>query len=262
MVALLRWFLAVGALCVPVSAAAQLPAGLTAQSPVQAHAAIDSDTLLLADGRELRLVAILGVKAGTGDPDGARGALAEAGRAMLERLAAGRRLELALTARSSDRYGRVLAHAATEDGPWLQGEMLRAGLARGATSAETRAGAAEMLALEDEARRARRGLWAPSGWRVREAATLSARDADTFLIVSGTVRNVANVKGRTYLNLGDDWLSDFTVAIAPAALKLSRSAGLDPAALAGKSLRVRGWVKSQNGPLIDLTHPEQIEVLP
>jgi micrococcal nuclease len=262
MVARLLLLFAVSALCVPAPATAHLPPGLAVQAPVQAQAAIDSDTLRLADGRELRLVAIVGVKAGSGDADGARHALAEAGRALLERLAAGRRLDLAFNARSSDRYGRVLAHAATADGTWLQGEMLRAGLARVATSAETRAGAAEMLALEDEARRARRGLWAHAGWRVREAATLSARDADSFLIVRGTVQSVANVKGRTYLNFGDDWRSDFTVAIAPAALKLCRSAGLDPAALAGKSLRVRGWVKSQNGPLIDLTHPEQIEVLP
>ena len=29
----------------------------------------------------------------------------------------------------------------------------------------------------------------------------------------------------------------------------------------GKQLRVRGWLKSYNGPMIDVTHPEQIEVL-
>jgi micrococcal nuclease len=262
MVARLLWILALGALCTPISAAAQMPAGLAIPSPVRAEAAIDSDTLRLEDGRELRLVAIMGVKAGLGEPDGARAALAEAGRAMLEGLAAGRRLDLAFTTRQGDRYGRVLAHARNDQGQWLQAEMLRAGLARVATSADARDGAAEMLAVEDEARRARRGMWAPGGWRVRDAATLSPRDADSFQIIVGTVRNVASVKGRTYLNFGDDWRSDFTVAVAPAALKLCRSAGLDPTTLSGKSLRVRGWVKSQNGALIDLTHPEQIEVLP
>lgn len=29
----------------------------------------------------------------------------------------------------------------------------------------------------------------------------------------------------------------------------------------GHILRVRGWLKSFNGPMIEATHPEQIEVL-
>jgi endonuclease YncB( thermonuclease family) len=234
-------------------AAAELPAGLRADARVAVTAVLDSDTLRLADGRELRLAAILGAKSSD---------VGEAARATLERLAAGQTLTLAFTALQSDRYGRVLAHATNEAGAWLQGEMLRAGFARVATSADARAGATEMLALEEEARRARRGLWSQGTWRVREAATLGARDADSFQIVSGTVRSVARVKGRTYLNFGEDWRSDFTVAIAPSALKLCREAGLDPTTLSGKSLRVRGWVKLQNGTLIDLTHPEQLEVLP
>ncbi len=140
--------------------------------------------------------------------------------------------------------------------------MLRAGLARVATSRDMREGAATMLALEDDARQKRRGLWAQSAWRVRDSDAVTARDVDSFQIVRGTVHNVATIKGRTYLNFGEDWRSDFTVAIAPAVAKLCRASGLDPAALAGKSLRVRGWIRLQNGPLIELTHPEQIEVLP
>ena len=29
----------------------------------------------------------------------------------------------------------------------------------------------------------------------------------------------------------------------------------------GKRIRVRGWLRSYNGPVIDVTHPEQIELL-
>ena len=32
-------------------------------------------------------------------------------------------------------------------------------------------------------------------------------------------------------------------------------------ALEGRISRVRGWIKWWNGPMIELTHPEQIEVL-
>ena len=37
--------------------------------------------------------------------------------------------------------------------------------------------------------------------------------------------------------------------------------GIDIAAYAGKRVRVRGWVARYNGPMIEATHPEQIEIL-
>jgi hypothetical protein len=36
---------------------------------------------------------------------------------------------------------------------------------------------------------------------------------------------------------------------------------LDPLRLADALVRVRGWVDSHDGPRIEVTHPEQIEVL-
>ena len=45
------------------------------------------------------------------------------------------------------------------------------------------------------------------------------------------------------------------------ARRLFRRAGLDPLALEGRWLRVRGWLKKWNGPMIEATHPEQIELL-
>ncbi len=239
-----------------------LPRGLVVSAQAKAVSAIDSDTLALEDGRQLRLVAIFAVKAPSGAQDASRAALAASARALLDRLGSGRALDLAFDNARGDRYGRTLAHAVNDQGAWLQGEMLRAGLAQVATTQDARAGATAMLALEAEARQARRGMWAHGAWRVRDSATLTAHDVDSFQIVEGAVRNMETVKGRTYLNFGEDWRSDFTVAIAPAVAKLCRSAGLDPASLAGKSLRVRGWIRLQNGPLIELTHPEQIEVLP
>jgi hypothetical protein len=68
--------------------------------------------------------------------------------------------------------------------------------------------------------------------------------------------------GRLYLNFGTDRARDFTVALDAAARRLFRDAGIDPAGLVGHRIRVRGWVRWFDGPRIDLTHPEQMEVLP
>jgi hypothetical protein len=36
--------------------------------------------------------------------------------------------------------------------------------------------------------------------------------------------------------------------------------GMDPATLKGRTVRVRGWLKQYNGPMIEVTHPEQMEL--
>jgi micrococcal nuclease len=51
------------------------------------------------------------------------------------------------------------------------------------------------------------------------------------------------------------------VVIDAAALKLFAETGLDPLTLDGALIRVRGWVDDRDGPRIEVTHPEQIEVL-
>jgi micrococcal nuclease len=38
------------------------------------------------------------------------------------------------------------------------------------------------------------------------------------------------------------------------------AAGLEPKRLENRSVRVRGWVEERNGPRIEVTRPEQIEI--
>jgi hypothetical protein len=117
-----------------------------------------------------------------------------------------------------------------------------------------------MLELEKAARAGRRGLWAEAFYRVRRD-TETPQLIDSFQLVEGRPRKVDKVAGRIYLNFGLDWRDDFTIAIPAAGAKLFAQAGLKPESLVGRALRVRGWIKSRNGPMIEATHPEQIEVL-
>ncbi len=72
---------------------------------------IDGDTLLLEDGRTLRLVSALAPKPGAGDDTARTAKLADAARAALARAADGRELALAITGQRPDRHGRLHAHA-------------------------------------------------------------------------------------------------------------------------------------------------------
>jgi endonuclease YncB( thermonuclease family) len=227
-------------------------------------AVIDGDTLRIDppvnELGEVRLAGIEAVKPPLGRPADRPWPLAlQADRALAE-LAQGQAVRLVAAERPVDRYGRLLAQVYLADGRWLQGELLREGLARVATGADSRAEAKRMQEIEAEAREARRGLWASPVYAVASPTTVRDR-VGSFAVVEGEVVAARRVKDRVYLNFGSDWRDDFTMTIAAAALPLFADAGLDPLALAGKSVRVRGWVERYNGPAIEATHPEQIEVL-
>jgi len=243
-----------------VAAAAEIPV-LAPGGSAEVIAVIDGDTLVLDDGREVRLVGLQAPKLPLGRPGFAAWPLAAEAKAALAGLTLGRRVRLAYGGRRGDRYGRLLAHLFdAETGAWVQGALLAAGMARVYSFADNRARVAEMLALERAARAAGRGIWGDPFYAPRSAAEAGAH-LGGFELVEGRVLTAAAVRGTVYLNFGADWRSDFTVAIRPAARETFAAAGVDPLAYAGRLIRVRGWLKSYNGPMIEATHPEQIEVL-
>jgi endonuclease YncB( thermonuclease family) len=246
----------VAAACWAPPAAGELRPGATAR----AVAVVDGDTLVLEDGREVRLVGIQAPKLPLGRPDFQAWPLADRAKAALERLTLGRRLKLSFGGRALDRHGRMLAHLHDDAGQWIQGEMLRQGLARVYSFADNRAKVAEMLALERAARASRRGIWSHPYYRVLKASE-TPKFIGGFQLVEGRVLDASVIKGRVYLNFGTDWRTDFTVSMAPARRRLFEAEGIEVRDYAGRRVRVRGWLKSYNGPMIEATHPEQIEVL-
>ncbi len=223
-------------------------------------AVTDGDTLILADGREIRLVGIQAPKLPLGRSGFQAWPLAEESKAFLEDLALGTTLDLGFGGRRGDRHGRVLAHLFDAEGRWIQEEILKAGLARVYSFDDNRALIAEMLALEGEARQARRGIWADPFYAVRSAEA-AGRWLGGFELVEGRVVAVGRAGPNTYLNFAEDWRSDFTIVVGRRARRLFEEQGIDLDAYQGKTLRVRGWLKSRNGPMISVSHPEQIEEL-
>lgn len=225
---------------------------------------IDGETLALKDGSEIRLIGAKAPLPPAGWEAGGWPIADKAKRALID-LAEGSPVELRYGGRRTDRYGHLLAHTyILRDGQrlWLQGEMVGRGLARVYSFADNRACIEELLGREREARERRRGLWGLNSYRVRQAddATELLRLRFSFQIVEGVVKDVGESRRRIYLNFSSDWRNDFTVTVAPGDRKAFDLAGLDLKALAGKRIRVRGWLEAKNGPSIAATHPEQIEI--
>ncbi|EWY37344.1 nuclease [Skermanella stibiiresistens SB22] len=221
---------------------------------------IDGDTVTLDSGVEVRLVGIQAPKLPLNRPNFKEWPLAREAKEELEKLVLGQRVTLWYGGARGDRHGRTLAHLKTDDGTWAQGEMLGRGLARVYTFPDNRAAADELLDREASARKAKFGIWALGYYKVQDADG-KVGPPDTYQLVEGTVTKVANVRGRVFLNFGTDYRKDFTATISPRDVRVFTSSGLDPAALNGKRVRLRGWLYDRNGPAMDVTHPEQVELL-
>jgi endonuclease YncB( thermonuclease family) len=229
-------------------------------------AVIDGETLKLADGRIVRLI---GAKAPM-PPLGFRGddpwPMVEEAKAALTRLAAGQDVELRYGGTKTDRHGYALAQVFIVDGKkmiWLQQEMVAEGLARVYSFSDNRACVKELLASESEARGKGLGVWGSPAYRIEDADNVDGLDrlTQTYQLVEGKVLSVGEGGGRVYLNFARDWKRDFTVSIARKDVIVFDAAGLDLEMLAGKRIRVRGWLIWRNGPMIEATHPEQIELV-
>jgi endonuclease YncB( thermonuclease family) len=201
------------------------------------------DSLVLASGLAVRL-------AGVEAPWGAEPYAAEA-RSALQRIVAGRTVQLLYGGARRNRYGSALAQTRIVGGPWLEQALLRAGAARVRTWADNRAMAAPMLEAEAYARNRRLGLWALPAYRVLVPG--EAVNAEGFQVVEGRVRRVGGGEAVTL-----DFDAGFSAEIASSALADFNTAGKAPPTLVGRLIRIRGPIRY--GPL-RLDHPEQVEVL-
>lgn len=241
-------------------ALAEGPSGLPSGGAHVVTSVVDGDTVVLDTGKQVRFVGIQAPKLPLGRKGFEKWPLADEAKAHLEKIALGKSVTLYYGGAREDRHGRILAHLVTGDGLWLQGDMLKQGLARVYTFPDNRAIVPDLLAAERDARSHNRGIWGHPFYR-RLTPDALAKYRGTFQLIEGKVLDAAKAGQTHYLNFGQDWRTDFTIKINNQALKAFKESGIDPLGYKGKHIRVRGWLKSRNGPMIEATHPEQIEVL-
>lgn len=217
---------------------------------------LNGETLVLDDGREVRLVGALAPHAldTVANKDG--WPPAEAAREALAKLVLGRDIGIAAQNRRHDRNNRLGAQVFVKTGNesrWVQGAMLRQGMARAYSLDSKQDCAQQMLAAEAPARQARVGLWSQAAYTVRRAddAFVLKRLRGTFQVVEGRVLSVNVRRSRAYLNFADRWRLGFS-AVVPARVAVT---------LKGRLVRVRGWIMGRLGPQIEIVNTEFLEVL-
>ena len=235
---------------------------LRSMGPVQIDQVIDPLRVRQSDGRILQLSGIVIPDLNAASP----GDISAKAFTMLQSLLDKKRVTLYQTKEDGEgrknRMGHYLGHLETHDGKfWVQGALLKNGFARIQPGPAHNEMAAQMLALESEAIKDKRGIWALDTY-----AVLTPENADkamnNWAIVEGTIAKTGVSNNVIFLNFSDDWRKDFTIGIEGEARRQLVKNNIIPLNLTGKHVRVHGWVESYNGPYIKLSNALWLEILP
>jgi endonuclease YncB( thermonuclease family) len=245
---MLAVILATAALTFAARALAQPACPLAPIGTATVAAVRDGRTLMLADGRALRLAAI---------------EVPAESRAALQKLVAGRTLRLKKLGPDHDRYGGLVAFVfAGEAEESVQQTLLAQGAARVSARVGNMACAEALLAAEGKARAGGRGLWSDPNFAplpAQDPARLKG-ERGQFALVEGKVLSVRVSGGTLYMNFGRRWTEGFSIVIPRRFQHAFTAAGIELKQLAGRRIRVRGWIEQRRGPIIEADAPEQIEL--
>ena len=106
-------------------------------------------------------------------------------------------------------------------------------------------------------------LWSDPYYVIQQAEnpTKVLAERGRFTLVEGKVLSVRESGGTIYVNFGRRWSEDFTVTILKRNERAFTVAGIEPKKLAGRRIRVRGFIEERGGPWIEASRPEQIELV-
>ncbi|HEY0220454.1 MAG TPA: thermonuclease family protein [Afipia sp.] len=230
---------------------AQAACDFELQGEGRVAAVTDARSFRLDDGREVRLA---GVELPAKMADGHA----------LEELALGRDVTLHGASDAPDRYGRQQAFVFVHGNDTsIQNRLLSQGSAVGSGNVADRACAVELAAAENDARSARRGLWAdPAAIKNAESTADILAEIGRFTLVEGKVISARQAGATFYINFGKRWIRDFAVTISRRMMPSFEAAGIKLGTLDTRRIRVRGFVEKRGGaPRMEVFAPGQIELV-
>lgn len=228
---------------------------------------VDGDTVILSSGKQVRMVGTQSPKLALNRKNFIDWPLADTAKTALENIALGQKVELKYGGLKIDRHHRILAHLFIKDDDgqqiWLQQYMLQQGLARTYSFKDNRSCILELLAAETSARTANKNIWSHDYYNIINASDLKLlkQKHGTYQLIEGKLLKFEHKYGQLYFNFGQNYRTDFTINVGKRNRMAFAQSNLDFQNMVGKTIRVRGWLEQRGGPMIEATHPEQLEFL-
>ncbi len=160
-----------------------------------------------------------------------------------------------------DRYSRQHAFALLDGSKMtLQSVLVGEGHAIVSVSPGDRACTTELREAESRAEGSRLGVWSQPAFVQEANATAGIlKYIGRFALVEGTILSIQQAGATLYLNFGRRRIQGFAVTVSRRMMANFAAAGMTPATLQGKRVRVRGWISHHGGPRIEARLPSQIE---
>lgn len=187
-------FASAAALCLLLQCIAIAPAeggtfSIVSQSRwVEVGRVLDGDTFISRKGEHIRLLGINTPEVQHDDspaqPMGNKATQA------LRRMIGGKSVRLDFDKQHKDKYGRTLAQVYLRDGRWVNGEMIRLGMAHVYTFTPNLHWAGQLMRLEGPARRQGLGIWKTRRFAMLESDDVGAAHLGQFRVIYGAVTRV------------------------------------------------------------------------
>jgi micrococcal nuclease len=211
----------------------------------------DGDTVVLEDGRKIRLLGINTPEVRHRDKQADAGG-DEAKQWLITRLK-NTKVRVQTDAELTDKYKRTLGHLFTENEQHINLELVKAGLAEVSIYPPNLLFTAELLAAQQQAEHAKVGIWQRPEFAVLPVSSLTDEGHTGWTRLVGKVTHVRDTRKSIYLTFSDK----FEARIERKWLTLFP----DVNNYLGKNLEVRGWLNRNRGAFSMLIrHPSAIVV--
>lgn len=213
----------------------------------------DGDTVLLTDGRKIRLLGINTPEVRhRNQPADAGGE--EAKQWLINKLK-NTKIRLEMSAEKTDKYGRTLAHLFTEKKDHINLQLVEAGLASVTIYPTSLLYVNELVAAETRAQQAKLGIWGRKEYAPIAVARFSETDysAHQWRRLSGKVTKIRDTKKFVYLEFSNQFdarIERLHLALFP-----------DVNSYRDKTIEIRGWINNNKGKKSMLIrHPSAIKL--
>ncbi len=223
---------------------------------VQVRHVIDGDTVVLVDGRKLRLIGVDTPELGYGGNP--HEAFAVQARDVLTVMLSKHQntLGLRFDPQRRDHYGRVLAHGYLGDGVNVSATLLAKGLAVQLTIPPNIGNVYCYHNQEAGAEQGRRGIWALSRYQPQENND-GHWAPPGFRVVRGRVSSIDEGRNTLWIQL------EGGIRLGISRQDLNYFTGLEPKSLVGRRVEARGRLRGPSGrERIRIRHPVALRILP
>jgi endonuclease YncB( thermonuclease family) len=150
---------------------------------------LDGDTFVSRSGEHVRLLGINAPE--VAHENSPAQVMGDTATRALARLISGQTVHLEFDVQHKDDYGRTLAQVYLHDGTWVNGEMVRSGMAHVYTFTPNLRWAGELIRLESPAREARLGIWNTDRFAMLDADRVTDGQLGQFRVIRGQVKRLS-----------------------------------------------------------------------